>query len=88
MTDRRPTNDAPFNIDESRFLFTPDGWKFFILRRTRRNVVIAFGPHQVRLCRRNLERDGVDTVGSLQFRVTNYELPDEAAEGEVHDPAC
>lgn len=88
MSRHRPlATTAPFDLDSARFLFAPDGWPFPILRRSRRTITIGRGPRLIRLCRRNLEQFGADTAGHLEFRITTYRLPDEAAEGENHDSA-
>lgn len=73
--------DAPYELDSdrNRWLYDADGRQYPILSRSRRTITIACGARRIELKRRRLERDGVDTVNGVAFRVTRYQLPDEAA---------
>lgn len=75
----KPSTDAPFDLrsDRSRWLYL-DGAQVPIVACTRRRVVVhAFGS-RYHLCRRRLERDGIDVVNGLAFSVSRY-LQEEIA---------
>ena len=73
--------DAPFDLDAERapWVYEGAGQRFPIVAVSRRTVTIACGARRIELKRRRLERDGVDIVNGVAFRVTRYRLPNEAA---------
>lgn len=69
-----PPTDAPFDLraDRGRWLYLDGAGQVPIVARTRRRVVVDVRGSRYHLCRRRLERDGIDIVDGLTFSVSRY----------------
>ncbi len=75
MPYHKPPTDAPHDWGEPvahHFLIGPTGHRHPITRVTRRSITIAYGPRQLRLRRRHLERHGFEHVDGRIFAVSSY----------------